>query len=268
MQLMSIEDLSVYLGDSKRTIYKYIASGDCPPYMRISAKNIKFDRADVDAWLESKKVSSPSAPLCLSEEILPWAPRALRVTKLAEKEAKQYGLDYVGTEHLLTAIMHEPECIAAIILKNLGVDSDRLQKLYESLCPAGSTSPGASHGKTDSKTLQNRYHTLIVQAADKYNLEPEFIHAVITAESSYRRKAVSKAGAKGLMQLMPVTARRFGVDDPFDPKQSIHAGALYLNKLLKEFKSVKRIKEATLEELTAVIGTAKAQIVKDGLGAT
>ena len=57
MQLMSIEDLSVYLGDSKRTIYKYIASGDCPPYIRISAKNIKFDRADVDAWLESKKVN-------------------------------------------------------------------------------------------------------------------------------------------------------------------------------------------------------------------
>ncbi|WP_245597646.1 lytic transglycosylase domain-containing protein [Psychromonas aquimarina] len=91
----------------------------------------------------------------------------------------------------------------------------------------------------NSKTLQNRYHDLIVQAAGKYNLEPEFIHAVITAESSYQRKAVSTAGAKGLMQLMPVTAKRFGVDDPFDPKQSIHAGALYLNKLLKEFKSKK-----------------------------
>jgi len=57
MQLMSIEDLAVYLGDSKRTIYKYIATGDCPPYIKISAKNIKFDRADVDAWLESKKVN-------------------------------------------------------------------------------------------------------------------------------------------------------------------------------------------------------------------
>ena len=53
---MSIEDLAAYLGDSKRTIYKYIASGDCPPYIRITAKNIKFDRADVDAWLESKKI--------------------------------------------------------------------------------------------------------------------------------------------------------------------------------------------------------------------
>ena len=56
MQLMSIEDLAVYLGDSKRTVYKYIASGEGPPHIRISSKNIKFDRADVDAWLASKKV--------------------------------------------------------------------------------------------------------------------------------------------------------------------------------------------------------------------
>jgi len=56
MQLMTIEDLAVYLGLSKRTIYKYIASGDCPPYIKLSKKNINFDRADIDAWLESKKV--------------------------------------------------------------------------------------------------------------------------------------------------------------------------------------------------------------------
>ena len=56
MQLMSIEDLAIYIGVSKRTIYKYIASGDCPPYIKLSTKNINFDRADVDAWLESKKV--------------------------------------------------------------------------------------------------------------------------------------------------------------------------------------------------------------------
>ena len=57
MQLMSIEELAIYLGDSKRTIYKYISQGDCPPYIRLSSKNIKFDRADVDKWLESKKVN-------------------------------------------------------------------------------------------------------------------------------------------------------------------------------------------------------------------
>lgn len=57
MQLLSIKELALYLGDSKRTIYKYIASGDCPPYIKISSKNIKFDRADVDKWLESKRVN-------------------------------------------------------------------------------------------------------------------------------------------------------------------------------------------------------------------
>lgn len=56
MILMSIEELADYLGESKRTIYRYIQSGDCPPYIRITKKNIKFDKKDVDAWLESMKV--------------------------------------------------------------------------------------------------------------------------------------------------------------------------------------------------------------------
>jgi excisionase family DNA binding protein len=56
MQLMSIEDLAIYLGVAKRTIYKYLADGDCPPFIKLSSKNICFDRADVDAWLESKKI--------------------------------------------------------------------------------------------------------------------------------------------------------------------------------------------------------------------
>jgi len=54
---MSIEELADYIGESKRTIYRYIKSGDCPPYIRLTSKNIKFDKKDVDAWLESKKVN-------------------------------------------------------------------------------------------------------------------------------------------------------------------------------------------------------------------
>lgn len=85
--------------------------------------------------------------------------------------------------------------------------------------------------------LRRKYHYLIVDAAQKYHLEPEFLHAVISAESAYQHKAISHAGAQGLMQLMPGTAERFGVSDPFDPKQNIFAGAEYLKKLLREFKS-------------------------------
>ena len=57
MILMSVEELAEYLGESKRTIYRYIKTGDCPPYIRITKKNIKFDKKDVDAWLESKKIN-------------------------------------------------------------------------------------------------------------------------------------------------------------------------------------------------------------------
>ena len=56
MILMSIDELAEYLGESKRTIYRYIQTGECPPYIRITKKNIKFDKKDVDAWLESKKI--------------------------------------------------------------------------------------------------------------------------------------------------------------------------------------------------------------------
>jgi len=56
MYLMSVAELAEYLGESKRTIYRYIQSGDCPRYIRLTPRNIKFDKRDVDAWLESKKV--------------------------------------------------------------------------------------------------------------------------------------------------------------------------------------------------------------------
>ncbi|MCI0493835.1 helix-turn-helix domain-containing protein [candidate division KSB1 bacterium] len=57
MTLMSVDELAEYLGENKRTIYRYIQTGDCPRYIRLTTKNLKFDKADVDAWLESKKVN-------------------------------------------------------------------------------------------------------------------------------------------------------------------------------------------------------------------
>jgi excisionase family DNA binding protein len=151
MQLMSIEDLAAYLGDSKRTIYKYIASGECPPYMRISAKNIKFDRADVDAWLESKKVypgpggkemsnislvdnAKDMIKYAVRKGKLPWTPRAKAVLKRAEKKASEDGFDLVGTEHILFGIVSVKDCLGAVVLKNLGVTPSMFQQRYEQLC--------------------------------------------------------------------------------------------------------------------------------------
>ena len=68
------------------------------------------------------------------------------------------------------------------------------------------------------------------------SLEPELLHAVVRAESAYDPDAVSSAGAVGLMQLMPDTARRYGVSDRRDPDANVLAGASYLRDLIAEFE--------------------------------
>ena len=66
-------------------------------------------------------------------------------------------------------------------------------------------------------------------------MEPNLLRAVIVVESGFNSRAVSKRGAVGLMQLMPATATRFGVSNPYDPKQNVHGGARYLKFLIDRF---------------------------------
>ena len=70
-----------------------------------------------------------------------------------------------------------------------------------------------------------------------YGLESALLHAVISVESRYNPKAVSNKGAAGLMQLMPQTAKRYGVADAFDPAQNLDGGAHYLRDLLRKFNN-------------------------------
>lgn len=76
---------------------------------------------------------------------------------------------------------------------------------------------------------------LITNIGEAEGVDPRFIHAVIWQESKYEQHARSHAGAQGLMQLMPATARRFGCKDPHDPVENIVAGTKYLSWLLKRF---------------------------------
>lgn len=75
----------------------------------------------------------------------------------------------------------------------------------------------------------------INRIANNIGVDPFLVHAVISAESAYKSRAVSHAGARGLMQLMPATARRFGVSDSFHTGENIRGGATYLKWLLKKF---------------------------------
>jgi soluble lytic murein transglycosylase-like protein len=76
------------------------------------------------------------------------------------------------------------------------------------------------------------YDELIAEAAERYELDPALIKAVMRTESAFNPLVVSPAGAQGLMQLMPALAEEMGVTDVFDPRQNIMAGAKYLRQLL------------------------------------
>ena len=87
-----------------------------------------------------------------------------------------------------------------------------------------------------SQADMRRYAGIIETAAKTYGVETALVHAVITAESGYDAQAISRTGARGLMQLMPDTARRYGVRNSMDPRDNIYGGVKYLRDLLVMFK--------------------------------
>ena len=76
---------------------------------------------------------------------------------------------------------------------------------------------------------------VIYEVGQRQGVDPRFIHAVIWQESKYKNEAKSHAGAQGLMQLIPATAKRFGCENVYDPAENIEAGTKYLSWLLKRF---------------------------------
>lgn len=86
----------------------------------------------------------------------------------------------------------------------------------------------------DAAAIQ-RYASMIELAANAHGVDAALVHAVISAESGYNPAALSKAGARGLMQLMPATAQRYGVQNIMDPQENIHGGVKYLKDLLQMF---------------------------------
>jgi len=84
------------------------------------------------------------------------------------------------------------------------------------------------------------YDYYVRQAARRYGLDPCIVHSIIRQESNYNPRAVSAKGARGLMQLMPGTAREMGVSNIFNPRQNINGGTKYYARLLGEFITHKK----------------------------
>lgn len=97
--------------------------------------------------------------------------------------------------------------------------------------------PRAKLNTRDFQVNREKFTPTVEYAARQYNLPKTLLHAVITAESAYDPAAVSRAGAVGLMQLMPATAARYGVKDRLNPFENVQGGSRYLRDLLVMFQN-------------------------------
>jgi soluble lytic murein transglycosylase-like protein len=111
-----------------------------------------------------------------------------------------------------------------------------LDKRYKFIRREGGTAPPPlASAWVPSEADILRYSGIIEAASRAHGVDKSLVHAVIQAESGYNPAAVSRKGATGLMQLMPDTARRYGVANAFDPVDNIHGGVRYLKDLLAMF---------------------------------
>jgi soluble lytic murein transglycosylase-like protein len=122
------------------------------------------------------------------------------------------------------------------LLNELLVNNDQSQTLSNSnsnsvTTIAKTSLPPLSLLKTGATDLEN----IINQASQTYDIPAKLIKSVIKHESNFNPNAVSSAGATGLMQLMPKTARSLGADNPLDPEQNILAGSKYLKQMLVKY---------------------------------
>jgi soluble lytic murein transglycosylase-like protein len=105
-----------------------------------------------------------------------------------------------------------------------------------SVKPPDSTAASvASLGLVSSGGMDSGLDQIVRDASERHNLDPALVKAVIGTESGWNPKAVSNKGALGLMQLIPSTAGRMGVNNPFDPAQNVDGGARYLRSLLDRY---------------------------------
>jgi len=146
------------------------------------------------------------------------------------------------------------------VLHLTNVPDDARYRVIARGSPAPAAAPAVARAGTAPAAAGARvrpYDALVRQTAAQYGIDPALVHAVIAVESGYDPKAVSHRGAMGLMQLMPETARRYGVADLFDPAANVRGGVRYLMDLLKLFDNDLRL-------ALAAYNAGEAAVIKYG----
>lgn len=170
----------------------------------------------VSAELPAQTTAQTSAPIAAS-------PRPYQASRLVRGQVYSYIQD--GVRHYAS----KPPRGGA------GVTAMRTIKYsFMETCYACGAKPGVNFNTLRLNTAA--YQAEISAAAKDYGVDEAIVRAIIHAESAFNPNALSRVGAQGLMQLMPATARRFGVGNAFDAGQNIRGGVQYLAFLLKRFK--------------------------------
>ncbi len=140
------------------------------------------------------------------------------------------------------------------ILSSASLRADSMGSSVDKTGPKIFTNIGRGQKATRANP-RTGYVSLINEWAPQYNLDANLVEAVVAVESNYDRFAVSKKGAQGLMQLIPATAKRFGVRDAFDPAENIRGGIRYLNFLMSYF-------QGNLEHVLAAYNAGEKAVVR------
>ncbi|MBT2614518.1 lytic transglycosylase domain-containing protein [Bacillus sp. ISL-78] len=121
------------------------------------------------------------------------------------------------------------------LLSNVEMEAKKSFLQPTGLTPMSINPISAGHANKQSSETATNYDHIISQAASLYNLPEKLIKSVIKQESNFNPEATSYAGATGLMQLMPATAKSLGVDDATDPEQNIMGGSKYLSQMMARY---------------------------------
>jgi len=197
--------------------YSVPSPSTSPAPASVSSDAIKSDKP---AGSDSAAVINVSAPK--SDAAVGNAPRFLRM-------AQSITYSYVDANGIKNFSSRRPKGVSNVV-----AIKTEYAVFSQPTCYACGLSSSISFGSLRLNTAA--YAAEIKAASRAYGVEEAVVRAIIHAESAYRPHVQSNKGAQGLMQLIPATARRFGVNDSFDPAQNINGGVQYLSFLLRRYQ--------------------------------
>ena len=232
------------------TLYRCVGLDGVPNYSSKRVNNAvckaiatSTGSARVSRSSATRPAAKPAEPSPTASAAAPPAPAAAGATKQVVFSTSSSAMVATSTKpragaRVLRGAVYRFERDGVIHYTNVrprGAAQSKLLFSYVETCYACGLLPNVNFGSVRLNT--SAYSNEIREAVSKFGVDEAIIRAIIHAESAYRPNALSHAGAQGLMQLIPATASRFGVSDPFDPGQNIRGGVQYLAWLMKRYSS-------------------------------